>query len=348
MGGNRICFHSQVHQEYICKWKSSHRWSWTLAEDLRYREAQEKSPHNGVRQKKGEKRKENWKGPATSTGNWRRKAIPTLRKGPPQGNQLEQKRSFRGSEGTQPLACEAGESEHQTRGQRCGPARPGWALCLLAQRGTERCSVGSGEPTQGGDCCRPWRGTLTWRDSGKALPNGEVRWSSPGCRRSKVPCRRARLTPAMPSLPAAPCLRRHRERPQAEQAHPHLGPAPPQSTHTPGWRGDSHRKERARSAATSGPALPPRALHTDPGSVGLVLLAGASKCCFHSFSPGRGQTPRGGPHAELGPKSKLRPEGCVTKQEEWKSFLADAQATDGRRAEAEVSQSCLTLWSHGL
>ena len=38
--------------------------------------------------------------------------------------------------------------------------------------------------------------------------------------------------------------------------------------------------------------------------------------------------PEGGPHAEVGPKSKLSPRVCVTKEEELKSLQVPAQAMD--------------------
>ena len=72
---------------------------------------------------------------------------------------------------------------------------------------------------------------------------------------------------------------------------------------------DSHRKERARSAATSGLALPLRALHTDPSAVGLCLLAGASQCCLRSFSPGPGTDTQGGSTRRAGPKIKVEARG---------------------------------------
>ena len=51
-----------------------------------------------------------------------------------------------------------------------------------------------------------------------------------------------------------------------------------------------------------------------------------SAAAFNSSHQGKKQAPEGGAHAEVGLKPKLSTRGGVTKEEEWKSLHAAAQA----------------------
>lgn len=301
--------------------------SWTLAEGRpETPKGTRKSPHNRVRQKKGKKEKIGRDHQPRQVAEGEKKSLH-LEKPLCRETSWSRTGAPGGQRGTQQLVCGGQGKGRTTRGVSAAVLQaPGWVVCLLAQRGTEPWDVGFGEQTQGEDCCPLWRGNLTGRQEEAPQP-GKFSEEAQDALEARCHRRRVRLTTAMPSLPAAPCLHRHREKPRSEQAHPHLSPRPPQSTQPPGsWEGFA--PERVHRSLLQ---LPVRRCHCGhftqtPAVAALFLPAWASKCapiscCFHSFSPGQGTDTQGGPHAELDPKSKLRPKGCVTKEEEWRSFL---------------------------
>ena len=318
--------------------------SWTLAEDLRHRESQEKSPHNRVRQKKGEKkekkigrdqqprqvtegekkslhlekalrRETSWSGRGVSGGQRGRSRWPAK----------QEKASPTRRVSAAALHAQAELWVSRRRGDwalRRGVWRadPGKVLLSAVKRNPDLTGQREGAPQRGGSLKQP-------RTPEKQGATVEGSGSPPQCLPSLQP-------PAFADTGGGPRLSKLTRTSGQGLLSPH--------TRQDGGR-DSHRKERARSAATSGLSLPLRALHTDPSAVGLCLLAGASQCCLRSFSPGPGTDTQGGSTRRAGPKIKVEARGPCAEGRGMEVFSCRCTSHRWQKGRS-ISQSVVSDW----